>query len=90
MSSAPTEIAAPTRILAKDMRARLMRIVYDELEKLPQTLADMEPTARVACVLKLLPFAAPKFDDLTATYGEPLDWEGVDISNNPLLHRNDQ
>lgn len=83
MSSAPTEIAAATRILSKDMRARLMRIVYDELEKLPQTLADMEPKERVNTLLRLLPFAAPKMDAMDATHGEPINWDGLDLSGHP-------
>lgn len=83
MSSAPTETAAASRILSTDMRARLMRIVYDELEKLPQTLADMEPKERVNCLLRLLPFTAPKMDEMEATYGEPINWDGVDLSGHP-------
>ena len=82
MSSAPTEIAAATTVLSTDMRKRLMRIVYDELEKLPQTLADMEPRERVNCILKLLPFAAPKMNEMGANYGEPLQWVGFDMDGN--------
>lgn len=78
-----TEMTAPQKILSTDMRARLMRIVYDELEKLPQTLADLEPAERVKCLVKLLPFAAPQVDKLGATYNEPLDWNAVDLSGRP-------
>lgn len=84
MSSAPTEITATQRVLSTDIRAKIMRIVYDELCKLPELLAEMEPEKRLNYVFKLLPHAAPYMDKLNPTYGEPLNWDGVDLSDAPL------
>lgn len=83
MSSAPTEITATHRVLSTDIRAKIMRIVYDELCKLPETLEQMEPEKRLNFVFKLLPHAAPYMDKLGATYGEPINWDGVDLSGHP-------
>lgn len=71
------------RVLSTDMRAKLMRIVYDELEKLPEQLEKMEPEKRINYVFKLLPYVAPKMDDMDATYGEPINWAGLDLSGHP-------
>lgn len=88
MSSAKTEISQTQRVLSTDIRAKIMRIVYDELCKLPETLATMEPEKRLNYVFKLLPHAAPYMDKLGATYGEPLNWDDVDLSGSPM-HRGD-
>ena len=80
MSSAPTEIQASSRVLSTDMRAKLMRIVYDELNKLPETLDKLEPKDRVDYLIKILPYAAPKMDEMEATYGEPINWAALDTS----------
>lgn len=79
MSSAPTEIQASSRVLSTDMRAKLMRVVYDELDKLPATLEKMEPKARLDYLIKLLPYAAPKMDVLDPTHGEPINWAALGI-----------
>ena len=58
----------------KDLHAQLKKIVAQELEQLPDTLAKMEPAARVKCLLKLLPYVAPKIDPVGDDYGEKQDW----------------
>ena len=61
-----------------------MQIVNDELSRLPELLAEMEPEKRLNYVFKLLPYATPEMDRLTATYGEPPCWDGVDLSDAPM------
>lgn len=54
----------------KDLHDQLKQIVYDELEHLPETLAAMEPAARVKALLHLLPYVAPKIETVGEDYGE--------------------
>lgn len=64
----------PELVARKDLHAQLKKIVADELANLPETLAKMEPAARVGCLLKLLPYVAPKIENVSDNYGEPLSW----------------
>lgn len=60
----------------KELRATLKNLIYDELESLPETLENMEPKDRLELVVKLLPYAMPKNNKASFTYGEPIgfDW----------------
>jgi hypothetical protein len=57
----------------KELRATLKNLIYEELENLPETLEHMEPKDRLELVVKLLPYAMPKNEKSSFTYGEPFD-----------------
>lgn len=63
-------------VITKDLRKKLKAIVSTELEKLPDTLENMEPKERLEYVLKLMPFVVPKVKTVSHTSGEPFqtDW----------------
>lgn len=59
----------------KELRSALKNCLHAELEKLPKTLESMEPKQRLDILIKLLPYALPKNDNVEATYGEPSSWD---------------
>ncbi len=63
-------------IITKDLRNQLKELVKTELDKLPDTLENMEPKERLEIVLKLMPFVLPKVKGVSHSLGEPFqtDW----------------
>lgn len=61
----------------KDLRAALKNCIKTELEKLPETLESLEPKDRLDILVKMLPYAMPKNESISATYGEPEDWSTI-------------
>jgi hypothetical protein len=57
----------------KELRSVLKKVVHDEFQHLPETLKNMEPKDRLELVVKLLPYAMPKNEKASFTYGEPQD-----------------
>ena len=63
---------APNK-LTKQLRAVLKGIMADELENLPNLLAELEPAQRIEAVLKLMKFCLPSVGPVAASYGEPMN-----------------
>lgn len=63
-------------VITKDLRNQLKELVKTELDKLPDTLENMEPKERLEIVLKLMPFVLPKVKGVSHSLGEPFqtDW----------------
>ena len=60
--------------LTAELRDTLKTIMQNEIEKLPETLEQIEPKERVNIICKLMPFVFPKLNTISATEGEPLQW----------------
>jgi hypothetical protein len=60
--------------LTAELRDTLKTIMQNEIEKLPETLEQIEPKERVNVICKLMPFVFPKLNTISATEGEPLQW----------------
>jgi hypothetical protein len=60
--------------LTAELRDTLKTIMQNEIEKLPETLEQIEPKERVNIICKLMPFVFPKLNTVSATEGEPLQW----------------
>ena len=60
--------------LTTDLRDMLKTIMQKEIEKLPETMEQLEPKERVNVICKLMPFVFPKVDTVSATEGEPFQW----------------
>ena len=60
--------------LTAELRDTLKTIMQNEIEKLPETLEQIEPKERVNVICKLMPFVFPKLNTVSATEGEPLQW----------------
>jgi len=59
----------------KDLRSELKNFIHDEIKNLPETLEELEPKERLDILVKLMPFALPKNNSISATYGEPDTWD---------------
>jgi hypothetical protein len=60
--------------LTTDLRDTLKTIMQNEIEKLPETLEQLEPKERLNVICKLMPFVFPKVNTVSATEGEPFQW----------------
>ena len=58
----------------KQLRSELKNFIYDEIQNLPESLKELEPKERLEMLVKLMPYALPKNDKISATYGEPTNW----------------
>lgn len=54
----------PQKPLVKDIRATLKTWVQKELERLPETLEELEPDKRVNVLCKLIPFVLPRVESV--------------------------
>lgn len=57
----------------KQLRSVLKNCIHNELENLPELLKELKPKERLELLVKLLPYALPKNNKVTASYGEPID-----------------
>lgn len=55
---------ATQSITVDDIREQLKQIAMQELQKLPETLKDLESKERLNILCKLMPFIMPKIESL--------------------------
>jgi hypothetical protein len=60
--------------LTIELRDTLKTIMQNEIEKLPETLEQLETKERLNVICKLMPFVFPKVNTVSATEGEPFQW----------------
>lgn len=58
-------------VITKDLRNQLKELVKAELDKLPDTLENIESKERLDILLKLMPFVLPKVKGVNHSLGEP-------------------
>ena len=56
------------------LRTMLRKTMLSELEKLPTTLENLEPKARIELLVKIMPFVFPRCDTMRATAYERTEW----------------
>lgn len=59
----------------KQLRDVLRTTVYKELLKLPELIEGMETKERLEILVKIMPFALPKLETMSATVYEPIQTE---------------
>jgi hypothetical protein len=64
-----------TNKTTKEIRTVLKELINYELENIDTLLSEMQPKERLEIVIKLIPYALPKVDNISYTLGEPLDWD---------------
>jgi len=64
------------QIITSDLRNTLKNIIRTEIDRLPETLAAMEPKERLNVLLKLMPYVFPKVEAVSSSSGEPFRLEG--------------
>jgi len=61
--------------LSRELREVMKGIISNELERLPETLEQLQPKERIELVIKLAAFVLPKVEPITCHYDVPLsDW----------------
>ena len=75
MSKKTTTTRGANAADVKAIHARLKQVIRDEVEKLPQLLAELTPQERVNAILELLPYCAPKLEKVNADFGEGNAWD---------------
>lgn len=61
-------------ILTDTLRETIKGIMQQEIEKLPEQLAKLQPKERLDFVLKLMPYVFPKVEAVKSNEGEPVSW----------------
>lgn len=64
---------SPNRV-TKELRQLLKSIVFDELERLPETLERLEAKERAELLTKIIPYAMPKVENARFDVDEPKEW----------------
>ncbi|MBI3141463.1 MAG: hypothetical protein HYZ16_01405 [Bacteroidetes bacterium] len=64
------QIGTPNRV-TKELRVALKDALYNELENLGGYLAGLEPRDRLEIIVKLLPYALPKVEQVDYRENEP-------------------
>jgi hypothetical protein len=64
------------QVLTNSLRDTLKNIMQNEIEKLPQTLEELEPQERINVVCKLMPYVFPKVENISYSSGEPMSFDG--------------
>ena len=60
--------------LTKELRAILKDVLYEEINRLPERLDELETKDRLELLIKLMPFVFPKVQSVSQSLDEPLCW----------------
>lgn len=63
----------PVKALSSNIRETLKEMMQKEIEKLPETLKELEPVQRLNILCRMMPFILPKVESIHHEYGEPLE-----------------
>ena len=63
------------QVLTSGLRETLKNIIQNELEKLPETLKDLDSVQRLNVLYKLMPYVFPKVVSISHKAGEPFKYE---------------
>jgi len=63
------------QILTRDLRDTLKEIMKKEIDRLPETLEQLEPKERINIICKLMPFVFPKVEAISPKEGEPFTFD---------------
>lgn len=62
------------QVLTNNLRNVLKNVMQGEIEKLPETLNQLEPKEKLEILCKLMPFVFPKVETINSFEGEPVTW----------------
>ncbi len=62
------------QVLTNNLRNVLKNVMQGEIEKLPETLNQLEPKEKLEILCKLMPFVFPKVETINSFEGEPVAW----------------
>ena len=62
--------------LTKELRSVLKDVLYDEIDRLPERLDELDTKDRLELLVKLMPFVFPKVQSVSQSLDEPISWLG--------------
>ena len=60
--------------LTKELRSVLKDVLYEEIDRLPERLDELDTKDRLQLLVKLMPFVFPKVQSVSQSLDEPLCW----------------
>ena len=60
--------------LTKELRSVLKDVLYEEIDRLPERLDELDTKDRLELLIKLMPFAFPKVQSVSQSLDEPISW----------------
>jgi len=70
------QVGTPNR-LTKELRIALKKIMFQEIELIPEHLKSLEPKDRLELTIKLMPYVFPKVESISHKTNEPfsIGWD---------------
>ena len=60
--------------LTKELRSVLKDALYEEIDRLPERLDELDTKDRLELLVKLMPFVFPKVQAVSQSLDEPMNW----------------
>lgn len=60
--------------LTKELRTILKDFIHEELSQLPFHLDSLEAKDRLEILIRIMPYALPKVNNVSSKEDEPFDW----------------
>ena len=60
--------------LTRELRSVLKDVLYEEIERLPDRLDELDTKDRLELLVKLMPFVFPKVQSVSQSLDEPICW----------------
>ena len=60
--------------LTKELRSVLKDVLYEEIDRLPERLDELDTKDRLELLVKLMPFVFPKVQSVSQSLDEPISW----------------
>ena len=61
--------------LTKELRSVLKDVLYEEIDRLPERLDELDTKDRLELLVKLMPFVFPKVQSVSQSLDEPILWQ---------------
>jgi hypothetical protein len=64
--------------LTKELQSVLKDVLYEEIDRLPERLEELDTKDQLVLLVKLMPFVFPKVQSASQSLDEPLSWQPSD------------
>ena len=61
--------------LTRELRSVLKDVLYEEIDRLPERLDELDTKDRLELLVKLMPFVFPKVQPVSQSLDEPILWQ---------------
>jgi len=60
--------------LTRELRSVLKDVLYEEIDRLPERLDELDTKNRLELLVKLMPFVFPRVQSVSQSLNEPISW----------------